>query len=450
MIHEEIQAARLAACHRWPYLSTGIWAMNVIPSEHCMVDGNPTMGVDKYWRCYYHPKVVVQWTVPELTGLIYHEVMHLLRKHQQRAGVMNADPVVANIAMDAEINDNCKWDCHGGDVPARLPSGGIYAESFGLDDGLLWEEYYSALIQRQGQEDSPDSGVPTSHEGRTNKKPDKPADYGGSCADGNQRDWEYGAPGDPIDGPEGEGDGEGDGEDEGKNPSGVSAGREALIERDIAAKVQDVVNSKGRGHVPAHLDVWAKEILSPKVCWKRELRAQVKAAVAHVAGQTDYTYRRPARKQDAYGAIIAPAIHSPRPRIAIVVDTSGSMMGGELEEAMGEVSGICKEGGTTSSDMFLIACDSQATQAQRIFKAEQADLSGGGGTDMGIGIRSAEKIKPAVDICVVLTDGIAPYGDREPPFKTIIGIVGDYDPSELNAAYPIPSWAKPIIINKEN
>ena len=452
MIHEEIQAARLAACHRWPYLSTGIWAMNVIPTEECMVDGNPTMGVDKYWRLYYHPKAVEQWTVPELTGLMYHEVQHLLRKHRHRAEVMSADPRTSNIAMDAEINDNCRKDCWGGDVPASLPQGGIYASRLGFEDGLLWEEYYKMLTDKeQEQDDSPESGESEgggsggdegkSEEGGGGEEPQqKSPDYGGSCADGKEREWEYGAPGEAVDGAEGE-----EGE---KNPSGVTAGREALVERDIASKVEEY-EASGRGNVPAHMQVWAKQVLTPKVCWQKELRAQVKAAMAHVAGQTDYTYRRPARKQDAYGAIIAPAMHSPRPRVAIVVDTSGSMMSGELDEAMAEVNGICKEGGTTASDMFLIACDSQATKAQQIFNIHQADLSGGGGTDMGVGIRSAELIKPAVDICIVLTDGIAPYGDKQPPIKTIIGIVGDYDPTSLHSSWPIPSWAKPIIINKE-
>ena len=437
MIHEEIQAARLAACHKFPYLSTGIWAMNVIPSEECMSGDTPTMGVDKYWRCYYHPEVIEKWTVPEITAVLYHEVLHLLRRHHKRADALNAEPSIANIAMDAEVNDNVRDDCrfHGKDgIDARLPEGSIYAKSFNMEDGLLWEEYYAKLLKMEKDE-----------------KINKPQKYGGSCADGVQREWEHGKPGEPLDGPPLDPDESAtSSEDSGVNPSGVESGRSELIERDIANKTQEMAkNKRGLGIVPEHFQIWSEELLSPKVCWQKELRAQIKSAIAHVSGQTDYTYKRPSRKQDAYGAIIAPAMHSPRARIAIVVDTSGSMMGGELDEAMAEVGGICKEGGATASDIYLIACDRQASRAQKIISAKHADLTGGGGTDMGIGILSAEKIKPAVDICIVLTDGIAPYGDHKPRFKTIIGIVGDYNLEEIGKSYPIPSWAKPIIINKE-
>jgi len=439
MIHEEVQAARLAACHKFPYLSTGIWAMNVIPSSECMSGGTPTMGVDKYWRCYYHPEIVEKWTVPVITAVIYHEVMHLIRRHHRRAEIMMAIPEIANIAMDAEVNDNVRDDCqfYGKDeIEAHLPPSSIYAESIGMEDYLLWEEYYAELIKQKGDDWN---------------SPLEPQ-FGGSCADGVQREWEHGKPGDPLDGPPLDPDESAtSSEDAGVNPSGVDNGRAELIERDIANQTQIAASSKhrGRGFVPDHLKVWSKELLSPKVCWKKELRAQIKSAIAHVNGQTDYTYKRPSRKQDAYGPIIAPAMHSPRARIAIVVDTSGSMLGGELDEAMAEVGGICKEGGATSSDMYLIACDSEASRAQKIISAKHADLTGGGGTDMGIGILSAEKINPAVDICIVLTDGIAPYGDHKPKFKTIIGIVGDYDIETMSSSYPIPSWAKPIIINKE-
>ena len=441
MIHEEVQAARLAVCHKFPYLSTGIWAMNVIPSEECMSGDTPTMGVDKYWRCYYHPKIVEKWSVPTITAVFYHEILHLLRRHHKRSEVMLAIPEIANIAMDAEVNDNVRDDCryHGKEgIQAKLPDGSIYAASFGMEDGLLWEEYYAKLVDRKK-----DHGTPLTDT----------SDYGGSCADGVKREWEHGKPGAPLDGPPLDPDESAtSSEDDGVNPSGVDSGRSELIERDIANKTQEeskVRSKRGRGSVPEHLQVWSVELLSPKVCWKRELRAQIKSAIAHVSGQTDYTYKRPSRKQDAYGAIIAPAMHSPRARIAIVVDTSGSMMGGELDEAMAEVGGICKEGGATASDMYLIACDSQASRAQKIISAKHADLTGGGGTDMGRGILSAEKIKPAVDICIVLTDGIAPYGDHKPRFKTIIGIVGNYDLERNSRDYPIPSWAKPIIINKE-
>ena len=109
---------------------------------------------------------------------------------------------------------------------------------------------------------------------------------------------------------------------------------------------------------------------------------------------------------------------------------------------MAEVKGICKACGSQASDLFVIACDSAPTKAQRVFSANKVNLSGGGGTDMGVGIKSAGDIHPRIDICIVLTDGICPWGDWRPPFKVIGGIVGGHNTD----SYPVPSWVKSIQI----
>ena len=406
-IHENIRASRLAACHKWPYLATGLWAMNIIPSTKCMSGGEPTMGVDKYWRLYYHPDIIDQWDIPTIQGVLYHEVMHLLRKHHLRCENMQANPELANIAMDAEINDNCLEDCKAttqNKPVANLPPGAITPQLLGLEPDLLWETYYAELLK--------------------NAKEMEAAPYGGSAADGKQREWEDGSP-----------DGEG-------TPSGVSPGRSKMIDRKIAEDAKQEA-AKGRGTVPKHMAVWADQILDPVVPWQTEIRAIVKSAYAHAAGQTDYTYRRPARRQAAFGDIMAPSMFSPIPRVAVVVDTSGSMMSGELDMAMAEVKGICKACGSQASDLFVIACDSSPTKAQRVFSANKVDLAGGGGTDMGVGIQSAGDIRPRIDICIVLTDGICPWGEWHPPFKVIGGIVGGHNTD----SWPIPSWVKPIRIS---
>jgi len=78
----------------------------------------------------------------------------------------------------------------------------------------------------------------------------------------------------------------------------------------------------------------------------------------------------------------------------------------------------------------------------RVFDPKQIEkiLAGGGGTDMGIGIDAAMKLKQKPDIIIVLTDGQTPWPNRPPKAKTIIGLLGgDTD---------TPKWAKKIIIEK--
>jgi len=75
-------AFSLALSH--PYLGAAIWAIPRIP---CL--GLGTVAVDEKWRLYYDPLIVERWTVPEVTGVLYHEILHLLRNHADRGRITN-------------------------------------------------------------------------------------------------------------------------------------------------------------------------------------------------------------------------------------------------------------------------------------------------------------------------------------------------------------------------
>jgi predicted metal-dependent peptidase len=132
----------------------------------------------------------------------------------------------------------------------------------------------------------------------------------------------------------------------------------------------------------------------------------------------------------------------PEVNIGVVIDTSGSMGTNELNEAMAEVSGIIRSCGTKIG-VNVIACDAAAEDAQRVFSASQIKLSGGGGTDMRVGIEAAQDARPRPDIIVVLSDGMTPWPDAPIREKLIIGIVGGYDVAGC------PEWAKTIKIGDE-
>ncbi len=99
MLPQTLQAARLRLVKSHPYLSSAAWALRPVEKP-----GLETLAVDMYWRLYYDPVVITRWTVEELAGVLYHEIMHLLRDHASR--MQNFDRNAANIAADAEINDD--------------------------------------------------------------------------------------------------------------------------------------------------------------------------------------------------------------------------------------------------------------------------------------------------------------------------------------------------------
>ena len=110
---DKLLAARLYAARARPYLATALFALHVVESRQV-----PTMGVDRYWRCYVSPGFVDRMPVEDLAGVWVHEVSHLLRDHHRRSdrvarerGLTGpGDRLRMNIAADCEINDDVYGD----------------------------------------------------------------------------------------------------------------------------------------------------------------------------------------------------------------------------------------------------------------------------------------------------------------------------------------------------
>lgn len=476
---EEIQAARLRLVKTHPYLASAAWALQPVVRP-----GLGTLAVDMWWRLYYDPAITQKWTVEELSGVLYHEIMHLLRDHASR--LQNFDLRLANICADAEINDNLIAE------GIILPADPITPASIGQPENLLAEEYYAALESQAQEEESNFRQEKTSAEGAssashssneenqissaTNESPgDTPDDskvgdsggsksgneeedetYGesagsnqisslsdqppdtstqsgvssqaldqkpmpgsgrcGSCATGQQEPWEEGSP------------------NENTSP-GTSLAEAELIRRDVARQIQE--HSQTCGNIPGHWKRWAEEKLHPKVNWRKELAAAIRHAVADVAGASDYSYRRPSRRQGQIGngKVVLPSLRRPVPSVAVVVDTSGSVNDTMLAQTLGEISGILKGLGQRES-VHVLAVDEIVHVCHRIFRPEQVKLAGGGGTDMGKGIAAAAKLRPKPQVCVVITDGYTPWPDRAPRgIKVIVALTGDGNS---------PKWAKTV------
>ncbi|AEE97651.1 VWA domain-containing protein [Mahella australiensis] len=402
---EDLQAARLRLVKERPYLASAALALHPVEKP-----GLETMAVDQYWRLYYDPVVVERWTAEEMSGVLYHEICHLIRDHASR--MKNLDHTIANIATDAEINDDL---IHEG---VKLPENPVTPASIRQPDNLLAEEYYAALeakaehisLLRAGVCDNP------ADENKTGMQTPAPcAGRCGSCATGQQESWED----DPPD-----------------SSNGINQAEAELIRRDTA--VQIIHASKSCGNIPAHLVRWANAKLQPKVDWRREMASVVRNAVAQVSGTVDYSYNRPNRRQGQFrdNKIILPSLCQPIPEVAIVVDTSGSISNDMLTKALAEVSGVLKSCG--SRGVTVLATDASVHTCKKVFNVKQVNLVGGGGTNMGSGIEAALKLKPRPQVVIVLTDGYTPWPGIPPQkAKVIVGMMSDQE---------APAWAKTIKI----
>ncbi|MEU4084980.1 vWA domain-containing protein [Streptomyces aureus] len=381
----KLLAARYRAASDRPYLASALYALTVVPSTEV-----PTMGVDRHWRCYVSPAFVDATPVPELAGVWIHEAAHLLRDHHGRADRLPAatqrDWHRVNIAQDCEINDDLLAD------GLRLPEGRMEPRRFGLPEGRLFEEYVGQLPPTA---QAPDCG-PGAH--------------------GRSVPWELTGPG---------------------GPARLGDVEAQALRRQTADAMR--AHQRTRGTLPGGWQRWAEEVLEPTVDWRQALSGAVREAAAWAGGAVDYTYRRPSRRTPALRGVVLPSLRRPLPRVAVVIDTSGSMGDAELAAALGEVTGVLREVGIRGNRVTVLACDADVHAVSRVTAIEQITLGGGGGTDMRVGIEAALATAERPNIVVVLTDGLTPWPEEHPPCRVIAALIGSSAPQP-------PDWVETVRI----
>lgn len=384
-LRRHLAAARLRATSRQPYLSSALFA--------CALElrpGSGTIAVGGGWSLRVDPDLAARMEVDELARLLLHLTAHLVRDHAQRArrvGVQDGDRAGWNRCADAEVNDDLAAEDL---LPAAAPT---LPADVGKDDGGLAEAYYE------------------------------------DAADG-PRLWDCGP------GADGGDDDDGD---------GLRAEQQERLRHGVAAAVHRHARQEP-GSVPGGWLRWAEEVLPAQVDWRRVLAAEVRRATAAIAGNVDYTYRRPSRRAHVAPDVVLPALHRPVPEVAIVCDTSGSMHTQLLARALAELDAIIARAGLRGRRVPVLAVDTVVQRVERATRATRLSLVGGGGTDMGAGLLAATKLRPRPQLVVVLTDGFTPWPAQRPAgTRVIIGVLrqGGIPP------WPTPDWARIVEIEDE-
>src|SRR5262249_38852865 len=145
-------------------------------------------------------------------------------------------------------------------------------------------------------------------------------------------------------------------------------------------------------------------------------------------GRYDRTYRRPHRRQAWYGEFLMPSFHQPRPRPGFLIDTSCSMGESQLARAVSELGGLTRQLGY-GADVVVACCDAAVHDVRKAFTGAQVELYGGGGTNMGVGLRAfVEKTSVPIDLLFIVSDCRTPWPAETPPFPVVTIRVGDGDP----------------------
>ena len=371
-----------------PYLAAPIFA-----SPASAAPAAETIAVDERWRILADPDAVAALTVEQLGRLLIHLAGHLIRDHAGRARHLQVveDGARArwNRCADAEINDDLiASDC----VPDVAPD---QPHDLGCDPGGLAERYYA-----------------DAHDG--------PRHWDcGSGADGCRRPWD------------------------GESGGGIGATQAELLRVGTAAEIRRH-EAREPGTVPAGWLRFAESVLPSRIDWRRVLAAEIRSAVAAVAGKVDYAYRRPSRRAHVHGDVVLPTLIQPLPDVAIVCDTSGSMHDRLLERALAEVEGVLTRAGLRRAQVRVLAVDTEVHETRRVSRVSQVRLAGGGGTDMGRGIDAAAALRPRPSVVIVLTDGYTPWPERPPAgVRVVIGLLTE---GHGHRAWPSPDWARAVEI----
>ncbi len=390
-----LAAARLWGATRLPYLASALFALSIGAEPD-----SGTIAVDRTWHLHADPEWVQRMSVEELGKLLVHLTGHLLREHADRAGAARIEEDHArerwNRASDAELND----DLHGdGLVPAVAPD---LPSALGCADGNL-AEYYLGVIGP----------------GR------RRWDCGSGC-DNGARPWDRDA------------DAGGD--------HGLGPDQAQLLRLGVAADVHRYA-AMHPGTVPGGWLRWAQEVLPSRVDWRRVLAAEIRRSLASVTGNVDYTYRRPSRRQRSVPRVVLPSMHRPVPNVAIVCDTSGSMHEALLARALAEVEGILTRAGLRQTQVRVLAVDTNVHAVSRVSRASQVELAGGGGTDMGAGIRAAGALRPRPAVVIVLTDGFTPWPPGPPKgIRVVVGVL--MQAMARLDQFMVPGWARSVQIDE--
>jgi predicted metal-dependent peptidase len=327
----------------------------------------------------YNPDLVDRTSDEWVLKVLEHEGMHILNHHiprgmkvfysetdiSKRAIKMN----ILNVASDCAVNEQAKlrdnFIIAGKTWPAQLP------ENHGLPPEKMTEWYYLELLKKT----------------KVTKIP-----FGGEGGLDDHKGWEKAAA-------------------ESADPSSLA--------RKIKSQTQKIVResaktfNKDRGTLPAHIAALIEEALKPpKAPYYQIIRRLVRGTRlskfrrSHTKINRKRTYVFQIGERDLAIPAISPFPGRTRDftfKIAVLIDTSGSMSTEEIAEALSGVKNIIEN--DKHCKTTVLECDAAVHKEYEVKKVRDIDpkVKGGGGTTMGPGLIRSREL--GVDVCLGFTDG---------------------------------------------
>lgn len=317
-----------------------------------------TMGVavtDNRIQLSYNPEFVDKLTRPELEGVLFHEILHVLHKFHDRLGSRQHD--IFNVAQDACINEIVAKTNIGGKT-LMLPEGGVRMKPI-YDDGYEGEEISEAVYDFLYE-----------HADKiTIEMPGMPQDGDGGSGDPNEK-------------------GSSQSRGKGKLPEKDSDGKRilrttdnhedhrALTEVEKAAIEEIVNNARTRsfGTMSGNATSAIKELTqAKKIPWRKKLAMLLSRYVNEPGSIYENTWSKRNRR-----GLPLPGIRKQSKKLVISIDTSGSVSDKDLSLFFGQIEKLVKD----YSALTIIEWDTKVHRAYKYNKGDWKKIKphGRGGT----------------------------------------------------------------------
>jgi predicted metal-dependent peptidase len=317
----------------------------------------PTMCTDGT-SILWSPSFVDEMIQDECTGVLAHEVMHIVMKHMLRRG--ERDPERWNYACDYVIN------------PILLEAG------FVLPKGALFDPQYANLTAEAVYDRLPENI----------EQQAKGAGFGEVV----------------------------DAKDKSGKP--LSPAEQKQMEADIDSKVMMAANAaKAVGKLPAKIDQMIQQMQKAQVDWRDVLRRFIGGDQPD-----DYSMRRPQRTMYHMAGIVAPSIQKAGAgNLVVGIDTSGSVSHHELTQFLGELNAVSEDTEPTSITVITCDTHVQTVQRyERGELIEEIKVGGRGGTMVTPVFQYIEENELEVDSMIYFSDmEIWDYPEQAPHYPTL-------------------------------
>lgn len=298
---------------------------------------------------YYCREYIEELSVPQVTGLLCHEALHVGMLHHTRRGARENNRW--QHATDYAVNQICE------ESKLTLPDGALLDKKF---KDMSAEQIYHQLPDMSDQQPDPNG---TKGAGM------------GSCMD--------------MDGNGSEAD---------------KAAEEASWKEAMAGAVQA---AKMAGKLPASLQRLVEGLLEPKVDWKAQLLEYLTDKK-----RTDDDWNRPNRRFAHRGLILPSYKEEPTGELVFCIDTSGSITDKVLQAFETEVRTAVNEVRPNKTIVIYCDAAVNRVDVFEIDDEVKLRMCGGGGTDFRPPFERVKRDGITPHALVYLTDGYGPFPDK--------------------------------------